>query len=290
MTDNAVLITLLAALTAGAGYAAGRWHQWYRTGPERDEAYQAGYDTATRSVFSMAARLIGARKAARGTAAVVPAAPAPASPEAAGPAPSASLRSKAASRSKRPGFAPTPRTASVLSSLESAALISPPTPAFGSLSLPVSASSPSAATSPSSASSTSPSAAASPSSASSLSPASPSPASSLSQAASSTSTSTSAGSAAAPYRATAPEAAGSPVSPRLIDTRSPAAAKPVEAPAETDGETRAGRHLVPDELVKAPTYRLAPDRVARAKVREAIPPEEGEDTTRLPAVPRPRSS
>jgi hypothetical protein len=155
----------------------------------------------------------------------------------------------------------------VLSSLESAALISPPTPAFGSLSLPVPASSPSAATSPSAASSLSPVSSASP-----------------------VSSSASAESAAAPYRATAPEAAGSPVSPRLIDTRSPAVAKPVEAPVETGGETRAGRHLVPDELVKAPTYRLAPDRVARAKVREAIPPEEGEDTTRLPAVPRPRSS
>ncbi|WP_344935236.1 hypothetical protein, partial [Actinoplanes nipponensis] len=52
-----------------------------------------------------------------------------------------------------------------------------------------------------------------------------------------------------------------------------------------------GRHLVPDELVRAPTYRLTPDRVARAKVREAIPADDGsEETTRLRAVPRPRSS
>ncbi|MEU8233507.1 hypothetical protein AB0C29_13205 [Actinoplanes sp. NPDC048791] len=53
-----------------------------------------------------------------------------------------------------------------------------------------------------------------------------------------------------------------------------------------------GRHLVPDELVRAPTYRLTPDRVARAKVREAIlDDDDSEDTTRLPpSVPRPRQS
>jgi hypothetical protein len=48
---------------------------------------------------------------------------------------------------------------------------------------------------------------------------------------------------------------------------------------------------VPDELVRAPTYRLTPDRVARAKVREAVPDDdEAEETTRLPSVPRPRAS
>jgi hypothetical protein len=48
---------------------------------------------------------------------------------------------------------------------------------------------------------------------------------------------------------------------------------------------------MPDELVQAPTYRLTPDRVARAKVREAIPDDdESQATTRLPSVPRPRGS
>jgi hypothetical protein len=48
---------------------------------------------------------------------------------------------------------------------------------------------------------------------------------------------------------------------------------------------------MPDELVQAPTYRLSPDRVARAKVREAIPDDDdSQETTRLPSVPRPRSS
>ena len=49
-----------------------------------------------------------------------------------------------------------------------------------------------------------------------------------------------------------------------------------------------GRHTVPDELVQAATYRLNPDRVARAKVHDAGTSDE--ETTRLPPVPRPRSS
>ena len=77
--NSAVLFILLAAFLACTGYAAGRLHQWYRTGQERDEAYRDGYDTATRSVFSMAARIIGPRRteraAIRASAAVSPVAP-----------------------------------------------------------------------------------------------------------------------------------------------------------------------------------------------------------------------
>jgi hypothetical protein len=73
---------------------------------------------------------------------------------------------------------------------------------------------------------------------------------------------------------------------------------------------RRGRHLVPQELVRAATYRLNPDRVARAKVRGALPPpgdeaagpagpvgqdgpagQDGPGEARSePAVPKPRSS
>ena len=60
--NYALLITLLAAFVACTGYAAGRLHQWYRTGLDRDEAYRDGYDTATRSTFSLAARIIGPRR------------------------------------------------------------------------------------------------------------------------------------------------------------------------------------------------------------------------------------
>ncbi len=63
--NSAVLFILLAAFLAATGYAAGRLHQWYQTGPERDEAYRDGYDTAARSTFSMAARIIGPRRTER---------------------------------------------------------------------------------------------------------------------------------------------------------------------------------------------------------------------------------
>ena len=58
-----------------------------------------------------------------------------------------------------------------------------------------------------------------------------------------------------------------------------------------------GRHTVPDELVQAATYRLTPDRVARAKVRQKPAADLPDDqTSRLPelpngvSVPKPRSS
>jgi hypothetical protein len=156
--NDPLLITLLASVTACSGYVAGRVHQWYRTGLERDDAYRDGYDTATRSVFSMAARLIGPRRVAVPSVTVV-----------------------------------------------EGSIDSPPAVPRGVRSLPVSVS------------------------------------------------------------------AGSLSS--------------------SDDDEGVGRHYVPDELVKAPTYRLTPDRVARAKVRGAVPADENApDTTRLPPVPRPRSS
>src|SRR3954452_24757385 len=52
-----LLSTLLAVLFACLGYAAGRVHQWHRGAGDRNEAYKEGYDEATRSTLSMAARL-----------------------------------------------------------------------------------------------------------------------------------------------------------------------------------------------------------------------------------------
>jgi hypothetical protein len=63
--NSALLISLLAVFVACTGYAVGRLHQRYRTGRVRDEAYRDGYDTATRSVFSLAARVIGPRRPER---------------------------------------------------------------------------------------------------------------------------------------------------------------------------------------------------------------------------------
>lgn len=70
--DDVLTLLLLALFLVSTGYAAGRLHQWYRMGTDRDEAYRDGYDTATRSVFSMAVRLIGPRRPVRATATVIP--------------------------------------------------------------------------------------------------------------------------------------------------------------------------------------------------------------------------
>jgi hypothetical protein len=45
------------AFTAAVAYAAGRLHQWYVHAHERDRAWRDGYDTASRSLFHMAARV-----------------------------------------------------------------------------------------------------------------------------------------------------------------------------------------------------------------------------------------
>ncbi|MGA5304982.1 hypothetical protein ACPCHT_34100 [Nucisporomicrobium flavum] len=186
--NDALLITLLAVFTACAGYAAGRLHQWYRTGLDRDEAYRDGYDTATRSVFSMAARLIGPRRAIRGTAVVTSATITPAVITTAGM-----------------------------------------TAGADQTTLPISE------------------------------------------------RSSSAGSLSGPERS----------SSAVVLSAGVITSEDDGSPDEGSG----GRHLVPDELVSAPTYRLPPDRVARAKVRQApAAGDEEQETTRLPSVPRPRSS
>lgn len=156
------MIVLVVAMTVCTGYAAGRIHQWYRTALERDQAYRDGYDTATRSLFSLAARIIRPRRS-----------------------------EKAAVRG----------TATVTSIL------------------------------------------------------------------------------AAPSNATPSNAAPSLVGPSTASL--PTTPIPTVASADT-GQESAGRHTVPDQLVSGPTYRLPPDRVARAKVPQAGEVDEaGEVTLRV---------
>ncbi|MFI6074419.1 hypothetical protein ACIA5C_22950 [Actinoplanes sp. NPDC051343] len=62
----------------------------------------------------------------------------------------------------------------------------------------------------------------------------------------------------------------------------------VPSPAADEAAASSGRHTVPDELVKAATYRLPPDRVFRAKVRDTTTPSADDPTTKL--VPKPRQS
>lgn len=63
--NDPLIFTLLVAFLACTGYAGGRLHQWYRMGRDRDDAFRDGYDTATRSVFTLAARAISPRRADR---------------------------------------------------------------------------------------------------------------------------------------------------------------------------------------------------------------------------------
>jgi hypothetical protein len=57
---------LMIVFAVSTGYAAGRIHQWHRASLERDDAYREGYDTATHSLFGVAARLMRPRRAERG--------------------------------------------------------------------------------------------------------------------------------------------------------------------------------------------------------------------------------
>ena len=230
---SATLLTVLAVIIACTGYAAGRLHQWYREGVDRDEAYREGYDTATRSTFSLAARLVGPRRDRSGVraSAVVHAgragAPPVVAPGRAQAAPGAGLASVTPLRAA-PRHAPSvvsPRSQSPAFFAPSVSTVTPP-PA-----------------------------------ASALSPAAANPA------------------AANPAAA---EPAGA----------EPAAAEPAAAAAampSAAASSRPGRHLVPDELVHADTYRLAPGRVARATVH-GRPGDAAPDPAARPSVPRPRSS
>jgi len=197
--NSTLLMILLAALIAGTGYAAGRAHQRYRTGRDRDAAYRDGYDTASRSVFSLAARLIGPRR------------------ERAGVRGSASVPGvvvKSGGRPSPPVAAMSSGADGVLSSGRDGSAGSP-SPVGGS-GFPV--------------------------------PGRPSPAA----------------------------------------VRSDQGSSDVSSPDDGDGET--GRHTVPEELVRAATYRLAPDRVARAKVPKVMPGEPVSDGASSVGVPKPRSS
>ena len=220
--NTTVLVVLLAAFVACSGYAAGRLHQRLRMGRDRDEAYREGYDTATRNVFSLAARIIVPRRSAaiRGSAKVPPQAPPPSSPR---------RRSRLASY--RDNARTLPRTASPrrpdpVESDEDTTLLPPPPaiPDGDTTLLPPAAVIPDGA---------------------------------------------------------GPAAVGGPLS--AGESASAGGSALAGAP---------GRHTVPDELVQAATYRLQPDRVARAKVQGVAVDADSpvEETTRLPPVPRPRSS
>ena len=100
--NSALIVVMLAAFVACCAYAAGRLHQRYQTARDREEAYRHGYDTATRSVFSMAARIIAPRRAARGSASVRPVVDGSVVAEQPAPPPSGSRRRRSGSSGPAP--------------------------------------------------------------------------------------------------------------------------------------------------------------------------------------------
>jgi hypothetical protein len=250
---TAPLLTVLAVFIACTGYAAGRLHQWYRTDLDRDEAYREGYDTATRSTFSLAARLIGPRRdktAVRASATVHagrPVAPAPAGslPQPLG------LLAQPGAPVVQPSASPAPPSAP-----HAATVLSP-------RSAPASAA---AGVDPSSPASPVPT---------------PAPSSPPAFFAPSTCATTPAGGGMP-----APGAMPTPVTTPVSGATPPGSAAEAGSPETEPESARSGRHFVPDELVHAATYRLAPDRVARAKVHGAGP----DGAPLRPTVPKPRSS
>lgn len=269
--NSTVLLTLLAAFVACTGYAGGRLHQWYRMGRDRDDAYRDGYDTATRSVFSMAARVISPRRADRaairasaavsipalaGFPAIVPSSAA--APAACAVAPTSAVAlsgsvdahdgSSAAAAGSSAGhdggrFDPTSAATPGRPGLEVVAGGSGPAGGGGQ-------SRPEGGPGRS-------------------------------------------GSGAVPRRPRLgvsaarrrPDGEGGEPAGRSAGGRSHLVPVP-------DAVESSGRHLVPDELVRAATYRLAPDRVARAKVRGALSPDDLPPVGGVPrvSVPKPRSS
>ncbi|MEV6495597.1 hypothetical protein AB0M20_44325 [Actinoplanes sp. NPDC051633] len=278
-----LLSSFLAVLFACLGYLAGRVHQWHRGAWDREEAYRAGHEEATRSTLSMAARMAANARPPASSAAASSAGPAvPASP---GGRVAPADRAGASSR-------PTGAHGDVRgrrSPGDSLETVTPPIPAEpGTPQAP-------AAFVPAQSGAFDPGAGFVASG------------SGVSDAAAGlVPDRAGAFGAGAGFVSAGPGGVdeGAAFTPDLGGARSGAFFEPVvqepgpvvqkpdpvdEVPVPRLG--RRGRHYVPDELVRAATYRLAPDRVARAKVPGAQPPED-DDTPDPPHqhVPRPRSS
>ena len=292
--DSILIFTLLALFVGCCAYAAGRLHQRYETKREREEAYRDGYETASKRVFSLAARTLVAKRGARGSAAVrgagdeaptVPvgkAAKARATGAAAAAADKSGSSQPGATKAAAPAGTPLATAASSVTpplATDSPATPRPADAAASGTPRPADAAATSGTPRPSTA----------------VTPGFPAPPPPPPQAVPEPAAvggvtyqpfpdprrSTDADPVSDPPPASGP---GSGDSTPAVAAPQPS---PTPAPDPTD-EPRAGRHFVPDELVHAATYRLPPDRIFRARVPGGTPLPE-EPTTPL-AVPKPRRS
>ena len=60
-SSTALQVTFAVALVIFTAYAAGRVHQWYRHGFEREEAFREGYNQASHALFHLATRSLPGR-------------------------------------------------------------------------------------------------------------------------------------------------------------------------------------------------------------------------------------
>ena len=63
-TGTALQVMFAVAIVIFTAYAAGRVHQWYRHGFEREEAFREGYNQASHALFHLATRNITGKGAA----------------------------------------------------------------------------------------------------------------------------------------------------------------------------------------------------------------------------------
>ncbi len=275
--NSVILLVLLGLFLGCAGYALGRLHERRMSGEEREEAYRDGYDHAARSVFSLAARVAGPRRRGAVRASVVVGEGQPRTGETApapilDPAP-ASTPSPSPAPASTPSPAPAPASTPVAVPAVAPPVLGFPAPAphvVPGLPLPAAEGGVNYSTlaDPHWSGQTepigeSPAVPVPSDPAPPFDPALPSVPGPSSE-------------SARPSDFVSRSAAGSP-----SDSVSSTPSVPAPRARHSAEPERAGRHTVPDELVRAATYKLAADRVARAKVRA---PEEPAD----PPVPRPR--
>jgi len=261
--NSTLLLTLLAALIASTGYAGGRIHQWYRMGRDRDEAFRDGYDTATRSVFSLAARVISPR---RGDRAAVRGSTGGGSAGGPGDGAGGSFRGVAGESGSVEHFG-------FVGSGGGAGRVDGGVPGGPGSGVPTV-------------------------------PGSGMPGRPASGAQGGAGSGVSGGSVDSPVSG----ASARNVPSAFSGSATGAGSRPVSsgraggASSAAESVESSGRHTVPDELVRADTYRLAPDRVARAKVHGRVSPivsptasppgasPATADGKPRAAVPKPRSS
>jgi hypothetical protein len=265
--NTILIIALVAAFVACCGYAAGRVHQRRQAGDDREAAYRDGYEKGSRNVFRLAARVIVPGRPVRAAAPVKPESAAgdettllPPMSSRRKPAPSpkepAPASKEPAPASKEPAPSPTGKDGEVpAGEISELGFPLPPPPPEGTVPEPSAVGGVRFQRFPDPR----------------------------------TGGETTVLPDLRDLAAARPEKADSVPEPRRAPGhRAPEGEEEDTVDSSVESSSAGGRHTVPEELVKAATYRLPADRVFRAKVPGATTAPPDEPTTKL--VPKPRQS